>query len=89
MLKLILSTLAVLSAFTSYISAQETMAVPVNDFLNSIGAVSSVSRRGETLDGTVKCLKYTGIRWLRCGYEDNAPPADFVHIRKETGVRFS
>ena len=59
------------------------------DFLNSMGAVSSVSRRGETLDGTINAIKYTGLRWLRVGYEDNAPMEDFIETHYQTGITFS
>ncbi|HOT65426.1 MAG TPA: hypothetical protein PLV98_08375, partial [Dysgonamonadaceae bacterium] len=40
-----------------------TAAIPVNDFLNSIGACSAISRRGENLQSTIACAKYLGIRW--------------------------
>ncbi|MDR1525494.1 MAG: glycosyl hydrolase, partial [Tannerella sp.] len=59
------------------------------DFLNSMGAVSSVSRRGERLEETIECIKYTGLRWLRVGYEDDAPVGDFIEVHKQTGIRFS
>ena len=74
---------------TATLHAADVPALYVNDFLNSIGAVSSVSRRGEHLDSTIENLKYTGIRWLRVGYEDNAPPSDFIAAHKATGVKFS
>ena len=64
-------------------------AVSVNEFLNSLGAVSSVSRRGETVDGSIECMKYTGLRWLRVGFEDKAPLEDFIRLHKETGTKFS
>jgi hypothetical protein len=64
-------------------------AVGVTEFLNSIGAVSSVSRRGETVEGSIEALQYTGLRWLRGGFEDDAPIEDFIRIHKETGARFS
>lgn len=66
-----------------------TRAVSVNEFLNSLGACSSVSRRGETIEGTIECMKYTGLRWLRCGFEDNAPLEDFIRLNKEAGTKFS
>ena len=62
-------------------------AVGAVDFLNSMGAVSSVSRRGQTVDGTIACVRYTGLRWLRGGFEDNAPVEDFIRLHRETGVR--
>ncbi len=67
----------------------QSQAIPVKSFLNSMGAVSSVSRRGESLEATIKCLKYAGLNWLRVGYEDNAPVSDFIQVHKETGVLFS
>ncbi len=83
-------TIAILIASLAGVAqAADTTAVSAADFLNSIGAVSSVSRRGEKLDKTIDNLKYTGIRWLRVGYEDNAPPADFIAAHKATGVKFS
>ena len=64
-------------------------AVPATEFLDSIGAVSSISRRGETLQGTIDGLRHTGIRWLRAGYEDDAPLEDFLEAARATGVKFS
>lgn len=66
-----------------------TAAVGVNDFLNSLGACSAISRRGETLAKTVDAAKYLGLRWLRVGYESNIPVADLLSLHKQTGVRFS
>ena len=62
-------------------------AVSVVDFLNSLGAVSSVSRRVETVEGSIECIRYTGLRWLRGGFEDNAPVEDFIRLYKETGTQ--
>ena len=64
-------------------------AASVDRFLDSMGAVTSVTRRGENLDGTVNALKYTGLRWLRSGYEEGVPMEDFLAIHKATGVKFS
>ncbi len=64
-------------------------AVSVDEFLNSIGACTSVSRRGENLQETIENLKYTGIRWVRVGYEDSAPVEDFIKLYEEVGVRSS
>ena len=72
------------------ISAQEiakVQAVSAVDFLNSLGAVSSVSRRGETIEGSIECVRYTGLRWIRGGYEDDAPLSDFIRLHRETGAR--
>ena len=65
----------------------DVRAVSVIDFLNSLGAVSSVSRRGETVEGSIACIRYTGLRWLRGGYEDNAPVGDFIRLYRETGAQ--
>ena len=70
-------------------AAEKTPAASVDDFLNSIGATSSVTRRGETREGTIKALKYTGLRWLRSGFEEGVPIEDFVAIHRATGARFS
>jgi len=59
------------------------------DFLNSLGANSSISQRGEALDQTIKCVRYLGLRWLRSGIEGNIPMADFLELHTQTGVRFS
>jgi hypothetical protein len=64
-------------------------AVAVSKFLNSLGAVSSISRRGETIEGSIKCMKYTGLRWLRAGFEDKAPLEDFIRLHIEAGTVFS
>jgi len=64
----------------------EVQSLSAVDFLNSMGAVSSVSRRGETLEGSIECIRYTGLRWLRGGYEDNAPIEDFISLHRETGA---
>ena len=67
----------------------EQKAVKAIDFLNSIGVNSAISKRGESLDKTIELMKYTGIRWIRAGYEGDIPDADFIKLHKETGVKFS
>ena len=69
--------------------AQGIEAVSVSKFLNSLGAVSSISRRGETLEGSIVCMKYTGLRWLRAGFEDRAPVSDFIQLYEQTGTKIS
>ncbi|HEY3411926.1 MAG TPA: glycosyl hydrolase [Armatimonadota bacterium] len=64
-------------------------AVRVSDFLNSIGVVSAVSRRGEDLAHTAEAVKYTGLRWIRAGYESDIPLADLLELHRQAGVRFS
>ncbi|GHU63278.1 hypothetical protein FACS1894123_05720 [Bacteroidia bacterium] len=68
---------------------QGTPAVSATEFLNSLGAVSSISRRGETVEGTFECMKYTGLRWLRAGYEDKAPVEDFIQLHQQAGTMIS
>jgi len=67
----------------------ETVAVGVNDFLNSLGACSAISRRGENLASTTDAAKYLGLRWFRVGYESNIPVADLIELHRQTGARFS
>lgn len=64
-------------------------AINLHQFLNSMGAVSSVAGRGETIEETIENLNYTGLRWLRVGYEDNVPVEDFIEVHNQTGVLYS
>lgn len=64
-------------------------AISTNDFLNSIGVNSAISKRGERLDKTIEAVRYTGIRWIRSGYEGGATDQDYQTLHRETGVRFS
>lgn len=66
-----------------------TVAVPAAGFLNSLGANSAVSRRGERLEDTVKSVQYLGLRWIRSGYESRIPVSDLIELHRRTGVRFS
>lgn len=66
-----------------------TPAVAVGDFLDSIGVCSSITGRGETLAGTIEALRYTGIRFIRCGLEDRISVNDMVELRKQTGARIA
>ncbi|MCD7974040.1 MAG: glycosyl hydrolase [Candidatus Azobacteroides sp.] len=77
------------SSGTTQTSMDQVQAVSADEFLSSMGACSSVSRRGEKLDETIENMKYTGLRWLRVGYEDNAPVEDFIRLNKETGTLLS
>ncbi|ART80612.1 glycosyl hydrolase [Oceanisphaera avium] len=92
---LMLATALVFSVpLSAYASAENTSPSPVtatsaNEFLNSIGANTAVSRRGERLKQTRNALDYTGVRWIRTGYETNAPLADLLSLHKDTGVKFS
>ena len=64
-------------------------AVVANDFLNSIGANSAISSRGERLEKTMEMVKYTGIRWIRSGYEGDVGMEDYLKLHRETGILFS
>ncbi len=64
-------------------------AIYISELLNSMGACSSVGGRGETVDGTIKCLEYTGLRWLRVGFEDDVAIEDFIKVHNKTGVVYS
>ena len=64
-------------------------AVSVDNFLNSIGVCSSIASRGETLEGTIKVIRYTGIRWIRSGLEDRVTATDMIRLHNETGVKFA
>lgn len=68
---------------------RQTTAVRATDFLRSIGANSSVSRRGETLPETIKAAKYIGLGWIRAGYEGDIPLEDLLALHEQTGMRFS
>ena len=70
-------------------AAGPTTAVRAVDFLSSIGANSSVSRRGETLQDTIKAARYVGLGWIRAGYEGDIPIGDLLALHKQAGVRFS
>lgn len=81
-----------LVAATSWIPSASAADVPPRravDFLNSIGVVSSISRRGETLQNTINAASYLGIRWIRTGYEGDIPLSDLIELHQQTGVRFS
>lgn len=64
-------------------------AVGAGEFLDSVGACSAISRRGEDLAKTIDGVRYLGLRWLRVGYESNIPVADLIELHERTGVRFS
>jgi len=68
---------------------QPHMAVYAKDFLNSIGACSSITGRGETLAGTINALKYTGIHFIRCGLEDRISLKDMIELHNQTGAKIA
>lgn len=69
--------------------AAGTTAVRATDFLNSLGANSAIAARGESLQKTIDCAKYLGIRWFRSGTEGNVPMQDLIELHDQAGVRFS
>ncbi|MFD2873328.1 hypothetical protein ACFS5N_12660 [Mucilaginibacter ximonensis] len=64
-------------------------ATSTNEFLNSIGVNSAISARGEKLDKTIEAIKYTGIRWIRSGYEGGVSIDDYKTVHNATGVKYS
>jgi len=70
-------------------AASPTTAVKAVDFLNSIGANSAVSSRGETLQKTINAARYIGLGWIRAGYESDIPVKDLIALHNQSGVRFS
>jgi hypothetical protein len=67
----------------------EVTATGAGDFLNSLGTLSAISVRGETLQKTIDCTKYLGVRWLRAGIEGNVPIQEFIELHEQAGLRFS
>jgi hypothetical protein len=66
---------------------EQVQAIGASEFLNSIGVCSSITGRGETLDGTIDALNYTGIRFIRCGLEDGISTADMIELHRKTGAK--
>ncbi len=71
------------------VRASGTAAVGVGEFLNSLGACSAISRRGENLASTIDAVTHLGLRWLRVGYESDIPIDDLIELHDRTGVRLS
>jgi hypothetical protein len=73
---------------------EATTAVPANDFLNSIGVVTTFPDRGQPIDKTIEMVKYCGFRWVRGGIEglsEKGPTTidTYLQLHKQTGVKFS
>src|SRR5215831_6604800 len=81
--------LQLLSHSTAALGTERVTAVGANDFLNSIGTLSAISVRGESLQKTVECTRYLGVRWLRAGIEGNIPIQQFIDLHQQAGLRFS
>lgn len=74
--------------------AVATTAIPVTDFLNSIGVVTTFPDRGQPLPRTIEMVKYAGFRWVRGGIEGltaDGPTtiSTYLDLHRQTGVRFS
>jgi hypothetical protein len=66
-------------------SAMETTAVGANDFLNSIGVCVHV-QHGVPADKLVQPLKYTGIRVVRDGADQNFDMSGLLLLHRQAGV---
>jgi hypothetical protein len=69
-------------------------AVSTNDFLNSIGVVTTFPNRGQPLPKTIEMIRYCGFRWVRAGIEglsDKGPTTmqTNLDLSREAGVRLS
>jgi hypothetical protein len=81
--------LAGMAGLLTSASAATTTAVKATAFLDSIGANSAISGRGEKLQKTIDCAKYLGLRWFRAGIEGDIPLQDLVDLHTQAGVKFS
>jgi hypothetical protein len=84
----------ILTAWSRHSLAAPVRAVMTNDFLNSIGVVTTFPDRGQPLDSTIQMVGYCGFRWVRGGIEgltDNGPTTTqtFIDLHRATGVRVS
>jgi hypothetical protein len=69
-------------------------AVATNDFLKSVGVVTTFPDRGQPLAKTIEMVRYCGFRWVRAGIEglsDNGATTiqTFLDLHRETGVLLS
>ena len=67
----------------------EVEAIPVNNFLNSLGINTSIAKRGESYLRTAECLNYLGIRWVRSGFENDLEIRHLKAVAAEADVKFS
>jgi hypothetical protein len=73
---------------------EATTAIPVTDFLNSIGVVTTFPDRGQPLPKTIQMVKFCGFRWVRGGIEGLTTQGPttidtYLDLHRQTGVRFS
>lgn len=78
-----------LARVNGFAQAQAVKATPVRTFLDSMGVCSSITGRGETLAGTIASMKYSGLRFIRCGIEDGNSVEDMIELHRQTGVRIA
>src|SRR3981189_3767385 len=74
--------------------AAPKVAVATNNFLNSIGVVTTFPDRGQPLAKTIGMIRYCGFRWVRAGIEGlsdkgSTTSRTFLDLHRETGVRLS
>jgi hypothetical protein len=74
--------------------AGPTTAIPVTQFLNSVGVVTTFPDRGQPLAKTIEMVKYGGFRWVRGGIEgltEKGPTTvqTYLDLHRETEARFS
>src|ERR1700733_4086519 len=74
--------------------AAPKVAIATNDFLNSIGVVTTFPDQGQPLARTIEMVRYCGFRWVRAGIEglsDNGPTTiqTLLDLHRETGVLLS
>lgn len=86
--------LAVVPVSPHHSLAAPKTAVATNDFLNSIGVVSTFPDRGQPLARTIEMVRYCGFRWVRAGIEglsDEGPTTiqTFLDLHRETGARLN
>lgn len=70
-----------------------TAAIPVADFLNSLGVVSTFPDRGQPLPKTVEMVRFGGFRWVRGGIEGLSTRGPttvqtYLDLHQQTGVKF-
>lgn len=85
---------AVLPMWPHMSRAAPQTASATNDFLNTIGVVTTFPDRGQPLSRTIEMIRYCGFRWVRAGIEGLSETGlttmqTFLDLHRETGVRFS
>jgi hypothetical protein len=88
------SIAAIILLLPTAVSAADVQAVATDDFLNSIGVVSTFPDRGQPLARTVEMIRYCGFRWVRAGIEglsDTGPTTiqTFLDLHRQTGAKVS